>query len=58
MMKIFGVKKDYVGVILEKLMTDQLVKNFLARYGTPKCITMFTRTHYRNHLHPGIIIMP
>jgi hypothetical protein len=51
MMKIIGLKKNYVRIILEKLVSDQLVKNFPEHYGTPICITLFTRARYRNQLH-------
>jgi hypothetical protein len=57
MMKMFRLKKDYAGVILEKLVTDQLVKNFPAPYGNPKCITLFKRDHSRNQLHPVTIFI-
>jgi hypothetical protein len=33
-------------VLLEKPIVDQLVKKFLAPYGTPMFITMFTTTRH------------
>jgi hypothetical protein len=55
MIKMFGLKKDYVGVILEKPIIDRPVKNFPTPYGTPKLITVLSGAHYRNQLNPETI---